>query len=406
MDSVMSKTFALWKECKMLVCNQKISQLGFQRCKAKKELLLHYPYIKSFELYYFLKDGYESPNIHYCKYCKEPITKYNKTDFCCAKHKHLYYDLIKENETKLIEESKNIVCNANNIECVRGINPSINPLILLSKLYNIDLIYLYNFFKYGIDDETICPICGEYTHYNKTYCSVTCSNKRNIGKKFEYKSWEDTMGIERAKERKKKLIERQTGKHHSNEWREHQKQWYKIKNNKDNFKIILSKFNKTDSYRKKMSNSIKQAIKDGKFTPQCNGGRRKSHWFNFDRKKFRSRFEIIFYAYYKYYLNKNIEFEYVRIPYKDKNNVEHIYIVDFFDPDSGIIYEIKPSSCITLELKEKLKASINYAKLHGYKYKIITEEKLKAMLKLLFTEFNNISELQSIFKAYKSWIKN
>ena len=101
-------------------------------------------------------------------------------------------------------------------------------------------------------------------------------DKKPKHKPYEYKSWEDIMGVEKASERKSKMIERQTGKKHSKEWIDNQKAWYRDEDNMNKFKEIIKYTSNSQESHTKQSKQMKKIIQDGYFTPSANGGRRKS----------------------------------------------------------------------------------------------------------------------------------
>lgn len=374
----------LWIACIEYIRNGG-DQHGFQQFWGKVELLKLYPYLLSWEVYNFLKYGYEG--LYICKNCGEQITKLHEKDFCSLKCKGEY----KTNEYKadlhlLWNDAKKLCCENKDRRTLKNTNREYNPLSILSKLYDIEPRYIFKYLTTGID------------HYDK----------KPKHKPYEYKSWEDIMGIEKASERKSKMIERQTGKKHSKEWIDNQKAWYRNEDNMNKFKEIIKYTSNSQESHTKQSKRMKKIIQDGYFTPSANGGRRKSRGYYFENLHFRSRFEIIYYAYSKYISSHIIQFENIRIPYFDtKLNKERIYITDFYNKTTNEIIEIKPQSCIIPELKDKLVGVSKYIKSNNIKYKVVTEKTLKSYLKsLMELEFIQSNEtFKDIAKVYKRWIE-
>jgi len=93
-----------------------------------------------------------------------------------------------------------------------------------------------------------------------------------------------------------------------------------------------------ESMKEKLSNKIKEKILNGEFTPNSNN--RFTHFdVVFENKKYRSSWEVLFVS-----MNKNFEYEKLRIKYIGNDKKEHIYIVDFVDYDKKIAVEIKPNN--------------------------------------------------------------
>lgn len=120
---------------------------------------------------------------------------------------------------------------------------------------------------------------------------------------------------------------------------------------------------------KKISDSMKRLIVNGKFTPCVTNSWCKSRVV-INNIPFRSSWEAVFYI-----LNDKIEYEKVRIPYFNKDGIEKIYIVDFVDTQNKRLFEIKPKSNIHIPnnvLKEQ--AAIKWSTQNGYSYTTITDE--------------------------------
>ena len=136
----------------------------------------------------------------------------------------------------------------------------------------------------------------------------------------------------------------------------------------------MTKEQKINSY-KKLSNTIKEKIKIGTFTPNITNswsGSKIKLLINNKEITYRSAWEAFFHL-----CNQKLEYEKIRIPYK-YNNIEHNYITDFTDNINRIIYEIKPeSNKDTIINKVKFKYAKKWCKKNGYKFIIISDNWFK-----------------------------
>ena len=146
-----------------------------------------------------------------------------------------------------------------------------------------------------------------------------------------------------------------------------------------NFKSYM-----TQERKEKQSNSIKNTIRKGLFTPNVfNSNTRKNIELKNDLVsiKFRSSWELLFYV-----MNDCYEYEKLRITYVyDKK--ERIYLVDFINHRDKIAIEIKPKNKKN-DTKNKLKndSLIKWCEINNYEMHIITEEDLKKHDYELFRE--------------------
>lgn len=357
---------------------------GFQQFWGKVELLKLYPYLLSWEIYNFLKYGYEG--LYICKNCGEQITKLHETEFCSFKCKGEY----KTNEYKsdlrsLWNYAKKLCCEHKERGNLKNTHRECNPLSILSELYGIEPRHIFKYLVTGVD------------HHDK----------KPVQKPYEYKSWEDIMGVERAKERRDKMRTRQTGKKHPKEWNEAKKAWYRNEDNMNRFKEIIKYTSNSPESHVKQREGILRAIESGRYTPKVNG-RQRGKGVIFEGIHFRSRYEVIYYAYNKYISNNEIQFEKIRIPYFDeKQNKNRVYITDFYNKTTNEIIEIKPCCHIATELKYKLIGVANYMKNNNIKYKVITEKTLKNYFNELLQLDNICSDItfQEIITRYRSWIE-
>ncbi len=127
---------------------------------------------------------------------------------------------------------------------------------------------------------------------------------------------------------------------------------------------------------KKISEALKRRILTTEYSPKSTN--RRTHWqYIYNGKKFRSSWEKDYYMQLiKKYGESNIFYEKHRIPYiSEKDNKEHIYIVDFSVklPNMWILIEVKPKEMIHL-IKDKILYTNNYCSMNGYEFKIVTGE--------------------------------
>lgn len=115
---------------------------------------------------------------------------------------------------------------------------------------------------------------------------------------------------------------------------------------------------------------VKQAILEGRFTPNSNN--RNTHWdVYFSGKKFRSSWEAVFYA-----INPEFEYETLRIPYYF-NGKERIYIVDFCNHITKHAVEVKPKELLgSPEMQAKLSALKKWATDNDYTVEVFTQDSL------------------------------
>lgn len=127
----------------------------------------------------------------------------------------------------------------------------------------------------------------------------------------------------------------------------------------------------SEETRKKHSTTITNKILEGKFTPSRN---HYTNWGAIDslsNKKYRSRWELIFHK-----TNPNLEYESKRLKYFDsEKNKTRTYIVDFYNPKTNDLYEIKPSCELNSQnVLDKRKSLIEFCENNNSKYFVITED--------------------------------
>lgn len=130
-------------------------------------------------------------------------------------------------------------------------------------------------------------------------------------------------------------------------------------------------YSPTDEERQRASTKMKENIKSGKFTPNIRNSQ--THWqVEYKGKKFRSSWEAAWFA-----LNPSYEYETIRISYW-LDGKEKIYIVDFYDPLTNTLVEVKPiEHTYDEKFKAKKKWAEKWANDNSGQYLVITQEYLK-----------------------------
>jgi len=157
----------------------------------------------------------------------------------------------------------------------------------------------------------------------------------------------------------------------------------------------------TDESKLKQSNTVKDKIYNGLFTPCITNS-----WENSRVRikvdgceyKFRSTWESLFWC-----LNRKLKYEKIRIKYYDtKKQTFRNYIVDFVDEDNNILYEIKPKCNVnTTNSRDKEIGALSFCNSNNFYYKYITELYLLDNLHLLLKDdivINNEKLYKSVMK--------
>lgn len=127
------------------------------------------------------------------------------------------------------------------------------------------------------------------------------------------------------------------------------------------------------AYGQHMSTIMSDKILKGEFTPNVKNS--KSRWDtqvidnNGNIKKFRSSWEACVWL-----SNPTWEYEKVRIPYK-LDGKSKVYIVDFVDEESKILYEVKPLAFMR-QFSAKLAAAQGYCEHNEYKFVVLSEQNI------------------------------
>jgi hypothetical protein len=122
---------------------------------------------------------------------------------------------------------------------------------------------------------------------------------------------------------------------------------------------------------KKSSDSQKNNILNGTFTPQNNYRTKRRIELDFDNIKyyFRSSWEVCFFI-----SNQHLSYETLRIKYK-KGDEYKIYIPDFIDNNNKIIYELKPKRQY-ISQNEKMNGAIKWCLKNNYRFIWINENNI------------------------------
>lgn len=129
----------------------------------------------------------------------------------------------------------------------------------------------------------------------------------------------------------------------------------------------------TDERRKKQSDSMRLAIKEGKFKPNILNSMTHKNISILDYhgntiQRFRSSWELV---YYVMNYSKNIEYEKLKLPYKF-NNEPHTYFVDFINRKEKYVVEVKGNFKQNKEINIiKHKTLTEWSNSNNYKYYLI-----------------------------------
>lgn len=240
-----------------------------------------------------------------------------------------------------------------------------------------------------VDTDGLC-ICGNETKYKggirgyNKYCSNSCRASNEL---------KSHVVADITKERIRVALKK------SKNAEEHYKRMSLNRKGVNNPRHNRSSEDWKKSYEKQ-SNTIKEKIKRGEFTPCVTNSWANSRCkLNVDgfSKLYRSSWDAAFQI-----LNIKCEYEKLRIPYISPfDNKEHIYIVDFIDYEDRIVYEIKPTSCKNNSIfKIKEVALIDWCNKNDFGYSIITEEYFQVNA----YRINYINYDEKIYKGMKQFL--
>ncbi len=224
---------------------------------------------------------------------------------------------------------------------------------------------------YNINIEPKCSFCNKKSIFNGNYKKYCKDHNRIEAGKLTSKRNKTTI---QSKETREKRSNSLRGQKRTEETKQ------KISLGQKNSQTYLEKCQKMKEIgsdpkeRKRRSERLKKAIEENRFTPCITNSR--THFTTIiDGKKFRSTFEGIFHLYNNVWKQNNYEFEKLRIKYRDENQKERIYIVDFINYNLKQVIEIKPK-CYkdnsTVILKEK--ALLAWCLKNSFKYFMINED--------------------------------
>lgn len=332
-------------------------------------------------------------------------------------------------------EKKQIVSVYNDIFKLTNFLDKHEGVSLRERIYYIQL---------NLNQEKLCPYCNKnklaydasYIKFRTRCSDINCKkiqtslqSKINNSKMtelqkiekakkcsiFNKKSFIERYGSEKATLIKNKIRNALLGKKHSKEtnskriltrknngklWHTHESREKISQKNKKTHLSVEFKEKYRDVYRIariKQSNTIKEKILNGEFTPCITNSWTRWRSFininnNTDRKYFRSNWDAAFWL-----INKNdVEYEILRIPYII-NGKQKIYIVDFYDKKNKIAYEIKPDSLKNKKeniIKEQ--ALIEYCKKNKIDYKLISNDWFKHNIHMI--DFDQQPQLLKSFK--------
>jgi len=124
----------------------------------------------------------------------------------------------------------------------------------------------------------------------------------------------------------------------------------------------------SDETKKKQSDSMKQLIENGDFTPNIHNSH--THWqIEYNGRRYRSSWEAFF-----HHFNQEYEYETLRIPYAI-DDVDKIYIVDFVNHTKKHVVELKPKCRVNGKIEQSKETSLSiWCDNHGYTYDVLTED--------------------------------
>lgn len=245
----------------------------------------------------------------------------------------------------------------------------LSNIIDFSNITSIEDLYLY--FHPTEKNRTVCEICG-----NKTPLINYCNPERAFNQFCSEKC---------------------------------RNEWWRDRQKYDNTSYRMSEMKKYNA-NKKLSERLKEKIKNGLFTPNITNSWCRSKLiikFKYNNiiktVKVRSCWEAMFIL-----LNKHLDYETLRIPYINENNETHIYIVDFIDKNNKIVYEIKPLRNINKgDNPYKKKALEQWCHDNNYNYKIISDNYFQdtqfntSLMRYMDNE--NFNKMINIIKRYKNF---
>ncbi|MBT3298931.1 hypothetical protein HN385_08405 [archaeon] len=228
-----------------------------------------------------------------------------------------------------------------------------------------------------------CEHCDSrfHTKNNGKYCNQCVGNrvwmrKRDnikIAKKIQHtkKKW---LQSDEAKQ-----FYTQLGKHNSKKMKEFNQTEKGKANIKRNAKLN--------------SKLMREKISNGEFTPPITNTF--THWdaiieVNGKVKKFRNSWEACF-----WYSNQHLEYESKECRTKKTDN-GRVYMGDFYDKDTKILYEIKPRSFFLKQTK-KIDSLIKHCDVSGYKFKWINENNIMDYINSEIFIDNNKIQLNKMY---------
>lgn len=293
------------------------------------------------------------------------------------KQKSLNYTINKTNIIS-IKQCRDVIYDAVCIHTMQYQKFIDDDIVFNSILYHTqhitDVYYKLLYIIY--ENDIYCPICGSYKTFKNLFSiflKSTCDSPKcrhihasNIAKQKD-------MSHLRTPEITKKRFASRAGYKHS--------EYTKFKISETNKKTwtpekkaaLIQKNFKTGVYERQ-SQTMKQLILDGKFTPKSeNRLTHKTLYSNKTKIKYRSSWELKF---HEMHIDKPLEYETLRIPYVYEN-VNHVYVIDFVDHINKQVYEIKPEAYCKIEPNiTKIAAGKQWCKENNYTYNLITEKEL------------------------------
>ena len=370
-------------------CNNKLNKnvynINFYKNR-KKEYIYHY--IQNFfngtvlencsiaqKYYHIYWNHLDIPSTPFCNFQKgyrkgKRTVSSRSTNWIKSFLNNFKFQENKNNDTYSVETAKSLLLNYFQKSSYRSLSKEtnlINFILNFQKDLNTDN---YSKIVLFLIEEKHC-ICGSFKKIKKPLqITQTCGNKQCTSDVLRCNGMSRDLSYLQTKTNKQKRVDSRSWYRPSEETKakiveSNKKTWTPEKKRQQVEK------NRADGIYEKSSKRIKEKILTGEYTPKTQN--RLTHKRLFSDltgiKKYRSNWEVKYHE-----ANVHLQYENLRIPYTF-NNVERIYIVDFWDPLNRIAIEVKPFSMTeTPQNTSKARALSLWCINNNATYKIITEK--------------------------------
>ena len=292
-------------------------------------------------------------------------------------HVHTFYDFEQTRSLarqEMFSKSNTLKPRFNDLNCVQDKRVVASIFHHTNQAVDLPLVHRLKMVVDLVDyKDCVCKICNILPVRHFQYklfdtCSSTDCNHINLSNIAKQRGMHSAVqSIDARKKRSLSLKGRVFTPEHKQKISDSAKKRWTAE-----FKAVDKQMRIDKGVYKKQSDTIKQKIKDGIFTP-------KSSNRNYSKRRhspitgcaYRSSWEEVYHK-----LHPHLLFEHTRIVYVYEGNT-HVYIVDFTDVASKTLIEIKPES-LTHEsryLAKKLAAE-QWCDSNGYTFKVVTEKEI------------------------------